>query len=239
MDPPGVNETYFETPDTTSILNISFILIVFCIGLFVQIKIIKVCKEEKNKTWQIHIFHSITMTILFASQVIFMAISYLSPSVFITIGSWVCQIFRFVFLYGFISVLSNSFVIASMKFVLTVHAMKALAVGHSRIQKIFFWANLLFPFILSLDSLLPDFQEYSYISKCYNPELWTNYTSENVHSMAEGLLKNIIEIDLQEQKIANYIKLVLNIFRVSAIFISTSNLIEALLYYKIFKFMKR
>ena len=236
---PGVNETHFHPPDTTSILNISFQSIVFCIGLFVQIKIIKVCKKEKNKTWQIHIFHSITMTVLFASRLIFMAIGYLSPSVFVTIGSWVCHIFRFVFLYGFISVLSNSLVIASMKFVLIVHAMKALAFGHSRIQKIFFWVNLLFPFILSWDSMLPDFQHYGYISKCFNPELWTNYSSENVHSIADGLLKNTIEIDLQEGKIAIYIKLVLNIFRDFAIFISTCNLIEGLLYYKIFKFMKR
>ena len=236
---PGVNETFFENPDTTSIFNISFQFIVFCIGLFFQIKIIKACKEEKTKTWQIHIFHSITMTILIPSRVMFLAIGYLSPSVYINIGGWVCHILRFLFCYGYISVLSNSLVIASMKFVLIVHAMKALAFGHSRIQKIFFWANLLFPFILSWDSILPDFQHYGYISKCFNPELWTNYTSENVHSIADGLLKNMIDIDLQERNIVIYIKLVLNIFRVSSIYISTTNVIEAFLYYKIFKFMKR
>ena len=79
--PPEANETHFQTLDTTSILNFSFQVILFSIGLFAQIEIIKVCKEEKNKTWQIHIFHSITMTVLFASRLIFMAIGYLSPSV--------------------------------------------------------------------------------------------------------------------------------------------------------------
>ena len=172
----AANESHFATLDTTSILNISFQVILFCVGFFAQIKIIKVCKEEKNKTWQIHIFHAITMTILFSSRIIFMAIVYILPSLFTTIGSWVCHLFRFVFLYGFISITSNSFVIASMKFVFIVHSMKALAFGERRIQKLFLGVNLVFPFIISLDSLLPGFQPYGYISMCFNPELLPNST---------------------------------------------------------------
>ena len=239
MTHSGANETHFQTLETTSIVNFCIQVTLFCIGLFAQLKIIKVCKEEKNKTWQIHIFHAITMTILFSSRIVFMAIVYILPSLFTTIGSWVCHLFRFVFLYGFISITSNSFVIASMKFVFIVHSMKALAFGESRIQKLFLGVNLVFPFIISLDSLLPDFQPFGYISICFNPELWSNSTYENVQWIADGLLKNLIEIDLQEPHFAIYIKLFLNIFRILAFIIAACNFTEALIYYKIFKVMKR
>ena len=140
MTLPISNETHFKTLDAldaTSIVNISLQVIFFCIGLFAQIKIIKVCKVEKNKTWQIHIFHSIIMTIVFASRITFLAIGYIMPSLFITIGSWICHLILFVFLYGFISIASNTFIIASMKFVFTVHTMKKIYALIRRISYIY------------------------------------------------------------------------------------------------------
>ena len=236
--PPEANETHFQTLDTTSILNFSFQVILFSIGLFAQIEIIKVCKEEKNKTWQIHIFHAITATIFFSLRIIFSVIVYVLPSLFTTIGSWVCHLFQFLFLYGFLSISSNSFVIASMKFVFCVHSMRALAFGESRIQKLFLGANLAFPFLISLDSLLPQVQPHGYISKCFNPQLWPNSTFESV-SIGGGLFKDLIETDLQEPSFAIYIKLVLNIFRGFAFIIAACKFTEGLIYYKIFKVMKR
>ena len=237
----AAHESDFATLDTTSILNISFQVILFCIGFFAQIRIIKICKEEKNKTWQIHIFHAITMTVIYASRIIFMAIVYVSPSLFTMIGSWICHLLRFVFLSGFISITSNTFVIASMKYVFIVHAMKALAFGNSRIQKIFFWANLLFPFILLLDAPLYDFQHYGYIGKCFHPELWTNSTIENIQSkrMYTMHAKKVTEIDLEDPHFAIHIKLVMIIFRALWFIIVACNFTEGLIYYKIFKEMKR
>ena len=231
----AAHESDFATLDTTSILNISFQVILFCIGFFAQIRIIKICKEEKNKTWQIHIFHAITMTVIYASRIIFMAIVYVSPSLFTMIGSWICHLLRFVFLSGFISITSNTFIIASMKYVFIVHAMRALAIGHSRIQKLFFWANLLVPFILSLDTLLPDFKDYGYMNICLNPELRTDATFENVQS---HLQLHFDSIDFQEPNFTNFIHLALNMFRVFAYIITACNFTEALIYYLIFKFMK-
>ena len=241
MTLPISNETHFKTLDAldaTSIVNISLQVIFFCIGLFAQIKIIKVCKVEKNKTWQIHIFHSIIMTIVFASRITFLAIGYIMPSLFITIGSWICHLLKFVFFYGFISIASNSFVIASMKFVFIVHAMRALAFGESRIKNIFFWANLLFPFILSLDSPFHDFQNDVYVNKCLNPELWTNSTFENVQTITI-YARNWIEIEFQDPNFGIYIKLALQIFRFLVVIIVACNFAEGLIYYKIFKVMKR
>ena len=170
-----------------------------------------------------------------------MAIVYVLPSLFTTIGSWVCHLFRFLFLYGFTSITSNSLVIASMKYVFIVHSMRALAFGESRIQKLFLGANLAFPFLISLDSLLPQVQPHGYISKCFNPQLWPNSTFEDVsmYPPAGGLFKNLIEIDLQEPSFAIYTKLVLNIFRVFAFIIAACNFTEGLIYYKIFNVMKR
>ena len=238
---PVANEPHFETLEATPIVNISLQVILFCIGLFAQIKIIKVCKGERNKTWQIHIFHAITMTIVFASKIILMAIGYILPSLFITIGSWICHLILFVFLYGFISIASNTFIIASMKFVFTVHTMKAIAFGESRIQKIIFWANLLFPFILLLDAPLYDFQHYGYIGKCFHPELWTNSTIENIQSkrMYTMHAKKVTEIDLEDPQFAIHIKLVMIIFRALWFVIVACNFTEGLIYYKIFKGMKR
>ena len=59
------NDMTIQSPSTFQILHIVIQVILFCVGLYFQVRTVLVCIEEKNKTWQIHIAHSIAMTIYF------------------------------------------------------------------------------------------------------------------------------------------------------------------------------
>ena len=241
MISPAQNETNIEALQATSILNISFQVVLFCIGLLAQIKIVLVCYADKNKTWKIHIFHAIATTLIFATRIIFKAVMDISPYVCIIIGSWIGHIYNFVSLYGFIAISCHTLVIAIMKFVFCVHAMKARAFGESRIENIFLWINILFPLILCMEVLLTNKSlsyNHVYVNKCVDRELWTNSTVDNTPSIHK-LLKYPFENNLEVPKVALLIQIALRILLAAGIIISGSNLIEGVLYYKIFKAMKR
>ena len=124
-----------EIPNTPSTYHILAQILLYGIGFFIQVRNITICIAEKSKTWQIDIFHAIVMTIVFACRIPFMAIVYLSPSSFLSIGSWICYIFAFEFTFAFHSINSHSLIIAIMKYVYIVHAMRARLFGEIRLNR--------------------------------------------------------------------------------------------------------
>ena len=124
MYPPVTNDTMQEIPTAASAIHVIVQILLYALGFFIQIKNISICIAEKSKTWQIDIFHAVVMTISFPCRILFMAVVYLSPNSFLSIGSWICYIFAFEFTFAFHSINSHSLIIAIMKYVSIVHAMK-------------------------------------------------------------------------------------------------------------------
>ena len=60
----------------STMIHITFQVLLFFIGTFIQIKIISICKEEKCATLQIHVIHSIILIINFACNISFDLVIY-------------------------------------------------------------------------------------------------------------------------------------------------------------------
>ena len=236
---PVANDTMLELLSTPSTYHILAQILLYGLGLFIQIKNITICITEKSKTWQIDIFHAIVMTIVFACRIPFMAVVYLSPNSFFGIGSWICYIFAFEFSFGAHSIASHSLIIAIMKYVFIVHAMKARSFGEEKIKKIFFFINSALPLILSINFMITsDFHRSGNLRTCFNPSIEKD-ASDNVEPALFYTFGNIIgEMKFQETTIF-YLKLAIGVFQTLVTLLTVSNAVEALFYFMIFKAMKR
>ena len=116
---------------------------------------------------------------------------------------------------------------------------KALKFGHAKVQKIFIIIALALPFSFTLATVFTkDFDAYKGLKSCYGIE---NSESPPADAAKEYFFCKLTMVDSPNQM--EYISYVL----IQAICISkniltlpiTTNLTEAILYYKIFKRMKR
>ena len=173
-----------ESPSPFQILHIVIQSILFCVGLYFQVRTILVCIEEKNKTWQIHIVHSIIMSIYYGFTIPFHPITYFIPSLATYVGSWICYISAFISFFCFHAMLMHSLLIAIMKYIFIVHTWKARLFGDERIQRIFLLISIIYPIIMAIVSILQSilvlnsFQRRSEIRNCFGKEYFALSNSD-------------------------------------------------------------
>ena len=144
------------------------------------------------------------------------------------------------------SMSSHTLVIATMKFVFIVHAMKAREFGDSRIQNIFFWVTFLLPLIFSMETIWTTRHVthlHGDLNHCANRGIWPNSTEipnsiDNVQP-TDILSRFLFENDVDEPTVTFVITVAFRILPFVVFVITVSNILEGLLYFKIFKVMKR
>ena len=207
----------FDYLDLTSILHLFVQVLMFGIGLYIQLKTILICQEEKSKTWHIHIVHAIVLIIIFGYDIIFLNIVEWYPEIFIVTGQWPCYVFAFIDIYGATSIGLNTLIVAIMKHLFIVYALKAMLI-ESKIQNFFIFVHTLFPLVVAIVIIVAyDFNgSDEYYSKCLNP------TQESV----------IVDSGNEQSMFVIIIQMIFAI-------VVGSNVLEAFFYYQIFKTMKR
>ena len=223
-----------------STVHLIFQLVIFCAGLFVQIKTISACREDKGKTWQIHVTHAIVLTLFYGYTIPFHAITYSVPFLSNYTGIWICYAASFISLYCYQSIMANSLLIAVEKYLFVVHAFKCIKFGENRVQKYFFWINLLHPLLLTIVAMLTrNVEQRSALKSCFGKttEVLQEYNistsgSFKITGCASNYMKN-------NSLVVFYIIqfFCLSRFLINCIF--ATNLMEGFFYYKIFKKTKR
>ena len=94
---------------------------IFIIGLYFQIKLIIVSKQEKDMTWRVDMSHSIIMVKYFCLRMLFEVITSTTPSLHRYTGEWLCYVALFVHLYTGFSVFSHSCAVSIYKYIFVVH----------------------------------------------------------------------------------------------------------------------
>ena len=224
----------------SDIINIIIQSIAFAIGLFINIRIIYVCLIDKSsKTRNIHIIYSIFSTIFYLFDIPFLAITQYVPNLSMYTGEWLCHIASFIIIFCVHIIFMNSFWIALMKYVFIVHWDRALLWGHEKIERTLLVISLVSPLIFTVIIILTkDFDSYEALNSCYGIE---TKKLDPVDGMKGFFLCDLT--NLTTNGIHDYISYVV----IQAMCISksiltlptTTNLSEALFYYKIFKRMKR
>ena len=223
------------------IIHIIIQAILFLVGLFFQTKTISVCMEEKGKTWHIHVTHSIVMTIYYGFFIPFQASTYFLPFLAQYVGgTWICYIASIVSFYCYHSILANSLLVAVMKYSFINHAMKVKAFGEEKLQKIFFWINLILPLLLSIAAMMTtDFQTRSALKNCFGNSEVNKSQTLNVTSPAGGSKKFLFcDLTNTPEYIYGLVQFVC-VFRSSLNIAICTNLPEGLFYFMIFRSMQR
>ena len=226
----------------SDIVNIIIQSVAFVIGLFINIRIINVCLNDKSsKTRNIHIINSIFSTIFYLFDIPFLAITNDVPNLSMYTGEWLCHIASFITIFCIHIICMNSFWVALMKYVFIVHWDRALLWGHEKIERTLFIISLVLPLIFTIIIILghhKGFDSYEALNSCYGIE---TKKLDPVDGMKGFFLCDLTNLNTND--IHDYILYVI----IQAMCISksiltlpaTTNLSEALFYYKIFKSMKR
>ena len=223
------------------IIHISIQVLLFFLGLYIQTKTIFACKQEQIKTWHIHVTHAVVMTIYYGFFIPFQAATYFLPFLEEYVGGpWICYIASVVSFYCYHSILAHSLLVAIMKYSFIVHAMRVKAFGEEKLQKIFFWVNLILPFLLTVAAMFTtDFRTRSYLKNCFSHKQ-DDWSLMNNGTSSSGGSKKFLFCDLTDTP--DEIYWLVQFFCVSRSLLNIAictNLPEGFFYYTIFKQMKR
>ena len=229
------------------ITSVIFICAYF-IGLYFHIQIIRVSKKDKDITWKLDIVNSSLLIAHFTHSILMHGIAYFEPNLYTYTGEWFCYLSKFLTYYGILHIMAHSFIVSTMKYIVIVHWKKARALGHDKVQQIFFWIDLLFyPILMILIHLLsrPDFiwayDGFAQIDRCLgdpknNWGINTNTTQTKLHSLCY----------LKAPASTNFIEYTIYVLRsgicwaqVVVIYLVCWNLFEMVIYCQIFSSMRR
>ena len=109
--------------------------ILFAFGTYIQIKIIRACKKDKDKTWLIDVTRSVVLIPLIFFNAIFEPLNEYFPSYPEYTGISMCYLAAIIYIYLPNVVVFQTLLIATMKYLWIVHHQKARAIGTKKITR--------------------------------------------------------------------------------------------------------
>ena len=238
--------------DPYDLSMIIFLIIVawvfYVIGVYFNIKIFKVAKEDKDITWKLDITNSCLLLFFNLNALFMRSITYFVDDVYMyTGGSWFCYTSKVIIHYGVLYIIGHSLIVAIMKYVNIVHWKKTRMFGKEKVQEMFFWINFLHPAVLILFQLMirPDFfwayDGMPQIDRClgdpkHNWDPGANRSLTKLHNICE--IVEPINVGHLEY-IIHLVRIIACGFNVALYYILMWNLLEMFFYCQIFGFMRR
>ena len=226
----------------------SILICIYCIGLYLHLKVIKVSKKEKELTWRLDVTNSYMVMCHHAHVFTIEIVTYIVPDIHTYTGEWFCYFSKLVTLYGNYYIIGHSMIIAIFKYVIIVCWEKARDVGHEKIKGIFFWYNLVYSVTMFLPHFLyePEYlwvhDSFARIDRCLgDPKNNWGPDSNRTQIKMHHICKRLTEAYHQD-----YIWHALNNLRAGTCWVHVLvcylvglNIIEMLVYCRIFSFMRR
>ena len=234
-----MDDSYFSTEITVNVIVQS---LAYIAGLFVNVKVISVCSRNRDtKTWQIHIAQSIINTIFFGFDIPFVTISNALPHLSMYTGEWFCYVASFIVNYEVYFLVTNSFLIAVMKYIYIVHWDKAMRFGHQKIQRIFLIITITLPcFFAAVQTITKDIDSYKAIKSCFGMPDEKKDSRNGAWQRLFLCNLSYTETPNAEESSVFYILIqIVCVSRSVLAYLFCTNLPEAFFYYKIFKKMRR
>ena len=225
----------------------AIVLCTYIIGVFLHVKLIKASKKDKEMTWMMDICNSIFLLILFAHIIIMKTLTYLIENVQTYTGAWFCYTSKALTITFNAHVSGHTFIIAIMKYVMIVLHEKVRLIGKEKTQKIFLVINILYPvYLFSIFNLINfDFLfvygAVSQANRCLGEsELVSNMDSNKTAVRLHNLCEFSGSLDVWSFRNVLYLgRSIFCWFHVILVYLNLWNVIEAVVYYFVFKFMWR
>jgi hypothetical protein len=216
------------------------------IGTFLNLKIIPIVRKDRDRVWLINVTRAVSAILLMIGVVIFERLMEHFPDLTDYTGFSVCYVAAFMYVYLPYMIIMETLFVSIIKYVFIVHTAKAMKYGEDKIEKRFFWINILHGLLPSIITVyLWDFEAYASLNSCFGLEERIQETYFNKNSPTGNLermfmcklritdgedLGRHISYMLAQSFCAS--KMVLNL-------VLMSNISEAYFYFKIFQKMKR
>ena len=231
------------------IITETIVVCIWIIGWYFHLKIIRISLKEKEMTWKLDVTNS-CLILFHYTHVIFMdIITFIIPNLHFYLGKWFCYGSKVVMHYGNYYVVNHSMIVSLLKLILIVHWQRAREFGNDRIKEIMFWLNFCYPGVIVLTHVIikPDFyliyDAYDRIDRCLgDPNNNWGIDSNRTQIKAHTICTMFVKPNLDE-----YFAYTFYVIRTSVCWIhiavgsyfSAINIIEAVIYCRIFSFMRK
>ena len=153
--------------DINTLIGFCVLLLVFAIGVFFQIKIIKALSQDRTTAWEIQLTHSIVMLVHFSFVIIFESTIDFVPTLDTYLGTWICSATFLLRMFGAGEMIIHSLIISFYKYVFIVHHNMVLDIGIDRMKNILRSVYLLLLVGGPLSYIYrPNFQAFNSVHNC-------------------------------------------------------------------------
>ena len=231
-------------------VQILMFLLVVCIyggGVFLNTKIIQVSRREKEISWMLDVTNSIVLMFHFAHIIIMYEITYLVQDLYLYLGEWYCYVSKALTMIGNAHTTQNSFIMALLKYIMILHFQTATEKRKAHINYILFTLNIIYPFFVVgiFFMVMPDFiirfDGVSQANRCLGkPEVKVNATNHDhvkIYNACTFIIAPVQDVSLQY--IFYLIRKSICWLHVVIIYLNMGNILEMIMYYRIFAFMRR
>ena len=148
------------------------IMILYALGLWLHIRIIKISKKTKDMTWKVDISHSILCIVLYTYNVLIHSTTYFVEDLYLYTGEWFCYAAKVVSQFSALYLGAHSTIIAAMKYIVIVHDDKVRKFK-SKIKDGFVVLNCTYPIMSIAITLLliPNYfvlyGGHSHVNRCF------------------------------------------------------------------------
>ena len=223
------------------------VVILYIIGVYLHVKLIKISNSDRHMTWMMDIANSILILCSWAHLIIMHILTYMISDLHNYTGLWFCYASKALTIISNAHIGGHSFIIAMMKYVVIVFHDKVRCIGIEKAKIIFLVINVLYPvYMFSVFNIInPDFLfiygSVSQANRCLGEsEIFSgqdpNKTIVKLHDICE--FSEPFD-SWSVMKVLRLIRSMVCYFHVALIYLFLWNVIEAFVYYFVFKFMWR
>ena len=232
-------QTLSKSTDLVAAIAVAFFVIcIYCLGTCLHIKIIMISRKEKEVTWKIDIANSVVLLTYYAYSIFIHSVTHFIPDLYRYTGEWFCYASTVVLHYGLLYTIAHSMYIAMVKYCIIVHDISKVTYK-DKVKETFFWINLLHPIFIILLWLIikPDF----YVE-------YHGFETKNICLGNPNMNKTIffdmcsftVPSDVHSPTYVAYIfRRILCIAQVLYVYVTATNIFDALFYTTTFYYMRR
>ena len=237
-----------EDLNSNIIIQIITLICVYLTGVYFHVKVIKMSKKDKEMTWKLDLTNSCLVLAHHGHCVIIDTVTYIIQDLHTYTGDWFCYTSKVLNLYGNLYTGAHSLIVSLLKYILIVHWKRSRNFGQEKVKTLFFWINILYAVVMICIhlSMRPDFfavyDGFARVDRCLgdpNNNLGTNSTRTQIkmHTICKMMVK-----PRHDDYFGNTIYILRNCIcwpHIVFEYLVTWNVVELVVYWRIFAFMSR
>ena len=236
-----------DIPVYQLIIYDSVFVLTFLTGLYFQIRVIKRSNQEKAVAWKTQICHSLTMIIHFTLIIFSESLFYIFPNIVIDYSGWwwISEIFQYMRVLGRITIFWYSLSVAIQKYIVIVHCV-ANNSDRRKIEKASLWIFLIVEILWAAgmhirESNFRSIESNVSLDNCYSRKRLLSFST---FSSCNYYINVLCTFNDNSDYLAHgyFLYFTTEMYCVMQTTISVVinlNIIEALIYLKIFHFSRR